>query len=145
MGENVAYTSVGIPVKDKKGKISTNSTYNQTATDFAVMWVNSPGHYKNIITPDYNATGVAIWADKKTNRIYAVQKFADILYKYKFDENKNFFNYSNYVPEPVVSSFDGVRSHLHKGKHAYKLKNPKRISVCKLFCESGFSVWIIPH
>ncbi|PBQ32482.1 hypothetical protein CNR22_12100 [Sphingobacteriaceae bacterium] len=139
VGENVAFTYVGIPSKDKKGKVSTNSTYNQTATDFAVMWVHSPGHYKNIIMPDYNATGVAVWADTKTNRVYAVQKFADILYRYQFDENKNFFSYSNYVPEPVVSSFEGIPAQLHKGKHAYKLKNPKKESQCeRCYMSPGF-------
>lgn len=131
VGENVAYTYVNKPSKDKKGKAKTNTTYNQTATDFAIMWVNSPGHYKNIITPDYNSTGVAVWADKKTNRIYAVQKFANILYKYNFEENKAFFSYSNYVPVPVISSFDGMPMQLHKGKHAHKLKTPKKESHCE--------------
>ncbi|MBA3664904.1 MAG: CAP domain-containing protein [Bacteroidetes bacterium] len=136
VGENVAFTIVNSPVKDKKGKIHTNSTYDETATDFVTMWVNSPGHYKNIITPDYNATGVAVWTDEKTGRIYAVQKFANILYKYTFEENKSFFNFSNYKYPEVINSFDKVEKRMHKGKHVFKLKQVKDSAVCKRCNES---------
>ena len=130
VGENVAFTYVNTPTKDKTGKVQTNSTYIQTAVDFAIMWEHSPGHYKNIITPDYNSTGVAIWADQKTGRIYAVQKFATILYKYTFDENKSFFSFSNYTASPVAHNFDGIEKHIHKGKHVHKLKTPSKESQC---------------
>ncbi|MCC6370558.1 MAG: CAP domain-containing protein [Bacteroidia bacterium] len=145
VGENIAYTLIGSPVKDKQGKIYTNSTYNQTATDFALMWVHSPGHYKNIITPQYNSTGVAIWADSKTGRIYGVQKFANILFKYVFNENKNFFTYSNYVSQPVVTSFDKVEQHLHKGRHAHKLKNPKKVKDCARCFKDGYQPIGLSH
>lgn len=130
VGENVALTFVNIPAKDKKGKVHTNETYEQTATDFVTMWVNSPGHYKNIITPDYNATGLAIWTDTKTNTIYAVQKFAQILFKYSFEERKSFFPYSNYKSPIIARSFDGIGQSMHKGKHAHKLKIPKSEKAC---------------
>ena len=139
VGENVAFTLINTPVKDKKGKIHTNSTYDETAADLVTMWVHSPGHYKNIITPDYNSTGIAVWADQKTGRIYAVQKFANILYKYKFIENKEFFSYSNFMLPEVINSFDKIEKHIHKGKHVFKLKQVKDSSVCKRCVENESS------
>jgi uncharacterized protein YkwD len=132
VGENIAFTYVGKPTKDKKGKVHTNMTYNQTANDLAIAWVNSPGHYKNIITQDYNATGMAVWTDEQKGRVYAVQNFAQILFKYDFQEDKNFFSFSNFVPStPPVKSFEGIAQRLHSGKHAFKIKNPKRASDCE--------------
>lgn len=130
VGENVALTYINTPTKDKKGKVLTNQTYQQTATHFAVMWVNSKGHYKNIITPEYNATGVAISVDVSSNAIYAVQKFANILFKYQFVEAKNFFSYSNFKLPEVVKSFEGISSIEHAKKHAHKLKRPKKEKNC---------------
>ncbi|MBL7931810.1 MAG: hypothetical protein JNL60_07910, partial [Bacteroidia bacterium] len=92
----------------------------------------------NIIYQDYNSTGVAIWADPKLGRIYSVQKFANILYKYTFDENKKFFSYSDYVPKPVVNSFDGINRKIHNGKHAHKLKTPRSESSCTACFSNGF-------
>jgi uncharacterized protein YkwD len=131
VGENVAQTSINVHMKDKKGHVFTNETYEQVATDFVTMWVNSPGHYKNIITADYNATGLSVWADTKTHIIYAVQKFATVLFKYKFVENKSLFPYSNYISPSVINSFQNASSFLHKGKHAFNLKNPKKESYLK--------------
>ncbi len=130
VGENIAFTLVNAPTFSKKVKKHVNTTYRQVAQDLAIMWVNSPGHYKNMIYPDYNATGVAVWSDPKLNRIYAVQKFANILFKYQFDENKNFFAYSNYTVAPVANSFEGVSRQLHSGKHVHKLKTAKKTSQC---------------
>ncbi len=137
VGENVAFTLINKPVRDKKGKVNTNTSYEETATDLVTMWVNSPGHYKNIITPDYNTTGLAIWVDAKTNRVYAVQKFATILYKYDFNENKTFFSYSNYKTPNIVNSFNTVDKHPHLGKHAYNLKAIKDSSKCNRCFENS--------
>lgn len=149
VGENIALTYINIPARDKKGKLHTNETYYQTAVDFATMWVNSPRHYKNIITPDYNATGLAIWVDAKTNAIYAVQKFANILFKYRFDEQKQFFPYSNYQSPTVANSFVGIEQKMHTGKHAFKLKTPKNINACQACynnnAEFDFGLTAIEH
>ncbi|MDI9339354.1 MAG: CAP domain-containing protein [Sediminibacterium sp.] len=131
VGENVAYTSVNVPIKDKKNKVYTNTTYAETAQDFVTAWVNSPGHYKNIITPDYNITGVAIWPDVKTGRIYAVQKFARVLFKYEFVENKRFFDYAGMISPPVIKSFESVAHTPHGKRHAYKLRSFKDSSKCE--------------
>lgn len=125
VGENVVFTLVGKPVKGKSSSAHINSTYDDVATDIVSAWVHSPGHYKNIITPAYNSTGLSIWVDPVTSRIYSVQKFAKRLYEYDFIENKQMFPYSNYKSPHVVTSFNEVEAKLHKGKHAFKIKQPK--------------------
>jgi uncharacterized protein YkwD len=131
VGENIALTYISIPTKDKKGNVHTNQTYDQTATDLVTMWVHSPGHFKNIITPEYNSTGLAVWLDPKTNAVYAVQKFADVRFKYSFEENRSFFPYSNYISPPVTTSFREVDSTMHDGKHVWKLKQANDTMVCQ--------------
>jgi uncharacterized protein YkwD len=131
VGENIAFTLVNTLLKDKKGKLYENTTYDETATDLVTMWVNSPGHYKNIITPDYNATGLAIWVDTSSKRIYAVQKFAQILFKYRFKPSPSFFPYIEDKQSPIVSSFDGIEQVLHQGKHAFKLEPIVDSANCK--------------
>lgn len=106
VAENIAMVPFNTAVKTKKKKIKTFYTYQQLAHAFVVAWVNSPGHYKNIITPSLEITGVAVSIDEKSNKVYAVQKFAEVLYQYQFFENKAFFEYSNYVTQPLVKSFD---------------------------------------
>jgi uncharacterized protein YkwD len=75
VGENVAFTYMHIPMKDKKGKKYSNETYEELANDFINMWINSQGHFANMIKPDYSLTAIAIAIDEKTNKIYAVQFF----------------------------------------------------------------------
>jgi uncharacterized protein YkwD len=124
VGENVALTYTNSPVKNKQGKIHINDTYEKTAFDFVDMWVHSPGHYANIITPGYQITGVAVSIDYNTNEVRAVQNFALVKWEYVFNESPTMFEYSNYVPPKVTSSFDEVSHVMHKGKHAWKLKTP---------------------
>lgn len=131
VGENIAYTYAGMPVKNKKGTTHVSTTYRQVANDLVIGWVNSPGHFRNMLTPEYNATGLAVYADPETGRIYAVQKFATILYKYTFNENKDFFSYSGFVDESSkVNSFDSTNMRRHKGRHAHKLREPKKARTC---------------
>ncbi len=75
IGENVAYTLFNTEIRDKKGKLFINSTYQQVANDLVQMWRNSKGHYKNIITKDFSKTGIALSVDFETNKIYATQVF----------------------------------------------------------------------
>ena len=130
VGENIALTYLNMPLKNKQGALYSISTYQQAADEFVQMWIHSPGHYKNMVLPEYNATGLAICVDKKTNIIYAVQNFATILYKYSFEENRTFFPYSNTEYPKPVSSFDGIDTNMHKGKHVFGLKKAKKTAPC---------------
>lgn len=93
VGENLAYTPYNAQVKIK-GKTFQTNNYKEIARCLVFSWINSKGHFKNMITPDYQITGLAIGVDPKTQRIYACQKFAKVLYQYSFEENERFFPYS---------------------------------------------------
>ena len=125
VGENIVETRIQMPVEDKFGNVKTNKTYDDAALSMAIAWVNSPGHYKNIITPNYEVTGMAISIDTAKSRVIAVQKFAEVYWKYQFEENEEFFSYSEYNPPPLVSSFDQVDSTLHSDHHVWNLRSPK--------------------
>ena len=147
VGENIikSYANLPINIKGKKDKTYINLTYNDLAHDFMDGWVNSPGHYANIITPGYQVTGVAISWDSQKGLVYAVQKFATIHFKYYFDENKEFFDYSNYVPEPVRNSFDGIEPILKRKKFDWKIKPAKdSLTFCNS-CNNGINASKYKH
>lgn len=88
VGENILFSRYHRIVKGKDGKEYDTHTYQGLANAIVSGWVNSPGHFKNIITPDYEITGLAISLDKDKGRVYACQKFAVADYQYTFTENK---------------------------------------------------------
>lgn len=136
VGENIAKTYIHKKLRDKKGNIYQLETYEQVARQFANLWVNSPRHYENIITENYQVTGLHISYNAETGTIYAVQKFARVLYKYTFEENKNFFSYSEYQPQPPVTSFDKVSHERKFEKYAYNIRTPEdSIEECA-YCNS---------
>lgn len=92
VGENVAYTGYNSEVSSKGRTFLTNN-YTEIARSLVHGWINSKGHYKNIITPEYQVTGLAVAIDTKTKRVYACQKFAQVVYTYEFAESKEFFPY----------------------------------------------------
>lgn len=94
VGENIVYASYNASVK-VKGKIFVTNNYKEMARCLVFSWINSKGHFKNMIHPEYQVTGLAIEIDPKLQRVYACQKFAQVIYKYSFEENKTFFPYSN--------------------------------------------------
>ncbi|MFK7786656.1 MAG: CAP domain-containing protein [Crocinitomicaceae bacterium] len=126
VGENVLYVPFNSEVKNKKGKKFDTHTYQGIADAMVDSWVNSPGHFKNMITADYQITGLTVSLDIESGRIYACQKFAKVAHQFQFEENEEMFNYSEYTPPPVVSSFDGIPDQLI-ANHTYpfKLKHDK--------------------
>ena len=96
VGENVAYTPYNAPVK-VKNKLFQTYTTKEIARSLVFAWVNSKGHYKNIVNPDYQVTGLSIGIDTLNQRIYSCQKFAQVLYVYTFKENNSFFPYANSI------------------------------------------------
>ncbi len=75
-------------------------SYEATAREMVEGWVNSPGHYANIIEPRYVATGLAVRKHPKTGFYIAVQVFATIPYQYEFKEDAELFPYSK---TPLIS------------------------------------------
>jgi len=123
VGENVLQTNANAIVKSKKGKRHNTNTYEGLANSIVEGWVNSPGHYKNIITPEYQITGLAII--ETNGKVYACQKFASVQYKYEFEEPKEMFSYSNFKKKPAVKSFAGIKAELIPHKYEWKLKHDK--------------------
>ncbi|MFN8712960.1 MAG: CAP domain-containing protein [Bacteroidota bacterium] len=142
VGENCLYTYALVPLKDKNSKLGNaahiNSTYGQLANDMVNSWVNSPGHYQNIITPEYEFTGVAVTYNLKTGKYYATQVFGTRYgYKPYSPSDDSAFQYNTYIPPPVVTSFDQVSHEPHNKKHAWGLKAPKdTLNTCE-FCLDG--------
>ncbi len=93
VGENIAYTAYNSNVKSKNKTFLTNN-YKEIARSLVHSWVNSKGHFKNIVSPKYQVTGLAIALDLKTQRIYACQKFAYVAFTYSFPLNTTFFPYA---------------------------------------------------
>jgi uncharacterized protein YkwD len=118
-GENLVKSSIQKPVRTKEGATILCKTYNQIAWHLVDLWVHSPGHFANIITPAWDITGVAINVDSVTGEVLAAQKFGDVLFAYQFDENRAFFNYSEYITTEPITSFSQVDSQLLVIKHEY--------------------------
>lgn len=100
VGENIAYTHYNASVNVKGKKFQTYN-YKEIARSLVFSWINSKGHFKNIINPDYQITGLAISIDPTKQRVYACQKFAHVIYTYSFEENKEFFPYSRMSQDSV--------------------------------------------
>lgn len=126
VGENIASVPYGTKVDMKSGNQISTNTYGGIAAAFVEGWVNSPGHYQNIITPEYEITGVSIAIDTDKGTVYACQKFAHVDLRFIFEENQTLFPYSNYSPPPAASSFEGISNTLiPKYKYPYKLRHDK--------------------
>src|SRR5690554_3974635 len=120
VGENVASISYG----------ASSETYGSIAKSFVTNWVNSPGHYQNIISSDYEITGVSVSLHNEKKAIFACQKFAKVDFRFVFEESSTFFPYSNYAPPQQINSFDEVPQGLiPKYKYPYKLRHDK-LEVC---------------
>jgi len=79
-GENVAYIPLYSPIRSSKAKSSAIEyvkTYDQAAKIIINSWLNSPGHFKNIINSDYALTGVGVSIDINSHLIYATQVFSN--------------------------------------------------------------------
>lgn len=124
LGENILFTYGFIPIKKKDGGIEVNSTYDQLAFDMVDSWVHSPPHYKNLITPTYQLTGVAVSYDFENDKFYAVQLFGMIPGHDYGVESKKYFSYSDYQPPAVINGFDQVSKEEHQEYHNWKLRRP---------------------
>lgn len=98
VGENVAL----VP-------LSSRSTYATVAEDFFQAWMNSPPHYKNIITADYKHSGIRFrfGKDPKTRQpiIYATHVFAGLKARFFSKVTPN-----NYGLLPFNSSCDNYHN-----------------------------------
>ncbi len=76
VGENVQYQGMMVRQwSDGRKEIMTDS-YNNMADTIVQNWVNSPGHYRNMINQDFTRSGTAIGWNPENNSIFATQVFA---------------------------------------------------------------------
>ena len=75
--ENIALSYVYLPLTSggsrDRGKIITD--YQDLAESFVHGWDKSRGHHRNIMTPDFNITGVCVSYNPINQAVFAVQKF----------------------------------------------------------------------
>ena len=66
-------------------------TYEEAAAEMVEGWVHSPPHYKNILTPSFDLTGVAISVNPKDKSITGVQVFGLAPQGYRPAKSSRFF------------------------------------------------------
>ncbi|MBK7131048.1 MAG: hypothetical protein IPH66_17035 [Crocinitomicaceae bacterium] len=135
VGENILFTPYNRLVRGKDGSEFDTRSYQGLADAMVNAWVNSPGHFKNIITPSYQLTGLAISLDTLNKRVFACQKFAIADYQYSFTENKTMFPYSDYSPKKLVDSFNHIeRILLEDYEYEFDLRHdkPENCYTCNL-------------
>lgn len=123
VGENVLKISFQSDIEIWNKKRISSSTYNGLSDAIVNAWVNSPGHFKNIITPKFQITGVSVQVDSSKNVLYACQKFAKVQYRFRFSENNTLFPYSEYSSDTLRRSFKGVKSNLAIHEHDWGLEH----------------------
>lgn len=75
IGENIVEIPLGKTL-NIKGLKRSSLTYQSSAKTMALAWKNSPGHYKNIISKNFNCSAIAVTYDSSSQRLIAVQVFA---------------------------------------------------------------------
>jgi uncharacterized protein YkwD len=76
IGENCMMLFIGkeMQVKYSKQPLIVR-TEKEIATAMFLGWKNSPGHYKNMITPGYDVAGLGYFFNKDSSQIYCAQVF----------------------------------------------------------------------
>ena len=76
VGENCLYIYYKTPMKVKYSKeLVSAKTEKEIAKAFFLGWKNSPGHYKNMITPGYDVAGLGFFYNKDSSKLYVAQVF----------------------------------------------------------------------
>ncbi len=75
-GENILWTDYNINITSNRGKKFNGKSLNDLANAIVTLWIESPDHYKNMLTKEYTLTGISVEFDSKVNRVYVTQVFA---------------------------------------------------------------------
>lgn len=143
VGENALVDYVFTPENDPHDPSGTptheNDTYGEMAHSMVMCWVHSPPHYKNMLTPGYEFTGLAVAFDPKDSCFHAVQVFGILPY-YKPGQGANsLFPYEPDLPT-VVTDFSQVSHEPHSDVHAYELRAPEdSAKTCTSCWDENFS------
>lgn len=77
VGENVQFQGFTIRTYGNKEEIITTS-YEEAARNIVNGWINSPGHYGNLINPDYDYVGTSVLYSPKKKALFATQVYGHI-------------------------------------------------------------------
>jgi uncharacterized protein YkwD len=93
IGENVAriYYLTNMQMLKVSKKPVYIRTYKEAAIEMVEGWVHSPPHYKNMLTPSFDLTGVAISVNPKDKSITGVQVFGMASQGYSPAKSTKFF------------------------------------------------------
>lgn len=96
IGENVAriYYLTNMQMKKVSKKPVFLRTYDEAAAEMVEGWVHSPPHYKNILTPPFDLTGVAISVNPRDKSITGVQVFGMAPQGYRPTKSSKFFPFN---------------------------------------------------
>lgn len=76
IGENCILIFINRSMKVKYSKTPIIAkTENEIAKALFLGWKNSPGHYKNMITPGYDVAGLGFYFNKDSSQLYCTQVF----------------------------------------------------------------------
>lgn len=82
VGENCIEVFLETPMKTKYSRSPvTVSSEKEIAEALFLGWKNSPEHYKNMITPEYQSAGLGYAFSEKTKQLYCTQVFGGFIQK----------------------------------------------------------------
>ncbi len=123
VGENVIKTPYYSFLNSKR-VLNESATYQGIADAMVDAWVDSPRHFENIITKEFQLTGVSIDIDTSKMVLYGCQKFGDVLYQYHFEESRELFPFSEYSPSEELLDFANEEIDL-QNSYSWKLRDDK--------------------
>ncbi len=109
IGENCMMIFLNKPMKVKYAKEPvTVSTEKEIANALFLGWKNSPGHYKNMITPGYDVAGLGYFFNKDSSQLYCTQVFGakPFVPRKGLDSPDNAYDVKELSPQ-VCSCFNG--------------------------------------
>jgi uncharacterized protein YkwD len=115
VGENCLYVQLLVPVQNKWDKTPVKIvTYEQLAEQLFLQWKNSPGHYANMIKPEYEVQGLMVQYNKSQNKLYAAQVFGSRPFRadpslQKYIKSYNIKPYDAKTCDGVVKEVSGFR------------------------------------
>ncbi len=103
VGENIIKIYLNLPFSYKVGisepKTMSVTTYKDAAAFVVNAWVNSAEHYLNILSRDYDVTGIAATVNEDDNSLICVQVFAKVSSDYQIKAYPSVFPYEEHVAE----------------------------------------------
>ncbi len=131
IGENIVSSPFHYPIQYKFKTVSlahNTQTYKQVAYDMMIAWIHSPGHYENIKTKKFSATGVAVAFKPDTYEFIAVQVFGIVPKNYIQQNSTKYFPYENNTDEESIPTASQITLPDKIINYEYSLKSPKYLS-----------------